>query len=114
MWLLGYRHHRGIGSGPGDVSRFFDAHIRAAATRAMRRPGTFRSARVPPLRGVRERRTPPCRRPLRPMVGRFDGSCPESSRTVIRPAERAGEQRAEDRHSILSYAPVNRSLLAAR
>ncbi|HEX7840021.1 MAG TPA: serine/threonine-protein kinase, partial [Kofleriaceae bacterium] len=25
--LLGYLHHRGIGSGPGDVSRFFDAHF---------------------------------------------------------------------------------------
>src|SRR6185369_6629251 len=24
--LLGYLHHRGIGSGPGDVSRFFDTH----------------------------------------------------------------------------------------
>ena len=25
--LLGYLHHRGIGSGPGDVSRFFDAYF---------------------------------------------------------------------------------------
>jgi serine/threonine-protein kinase len=25
--LLGYLHHRGIGSGPGDVSRFFDTHF---------------------------------------------------------------------------------------
>jgi serine/threonine-protein kinase len=25
--LLGYLHHRGIGSGPGDVSRFFDGHF---------------------------------------------------------------------------------------
>jgi len=25
--LLGYLHHRGIGSGPGDVSRYFDAHF---------------------------------------------------------------------------------------
>ncbi|HEY6174563.1 MAG TPA: serine/threonine-protein kinase, partial [Kofleriaceae bacterium] len=25
--LLGYLHHRGIGSGPGDVSRFFEAHF---------------------------------------------------------------------------------------
>src|SRR5882724_3179552 len=25
--LLGYLHHRGSGSGPGDVSRFFDAHF---------------------------------------------------------------------------------------
>jgi serine/threonine-protein kinase len=25
--LLGYLHHRGFGSGPGDVSRFFDAHF---------------------------------------------------------------------------------------
>jgi serine/threonine-protein kinase len=25
--LLGHLHHRGIGSGPGDVSRFFDAHF---------------------------------------------------------------------------------------
>src|SRR3954470_12472476 len=25
--LLGYLHHRGIGSGPGDVSRFFDANF---------------------------------------------------------------------------------------
>jgi serine/threonine-protein kinase len=25
--LLGYLHHRGIGSGPGDVSRFFDVHF---------------------------------------------------------------------------------------
>src|SRR6185436_11117516 len=25
--LLGYLHYRGIGSGPGDVSRFFEAHF---------------------------------------------------------------------------------------
>jgi serine/threonine-protein kinase len=25
--LLGYLHHRGVGSGPGDVSRFFDGHF---------------------------------------------------------------------------------------